>query len=123
MRVDEWSYYSVDRPPVKFRRIWSPFGAPTDNYSNIITGLFVGRFRSPETVAGPLSLLFSQLEPFCTAHKFQPTPRVRVRNFPGPDPDSCHRWVRIIPKHLQNVSVSYLDFPSLYILNRRILIG
>ena len=39
MRVDVWSYYSVDRPPVKFHRIRSPFDAPTDNYSGIIAGL------------------------------------------------------------------------------------
>src|SRR3954467_10507512 len=39
MRVDVWSYYSVDRPPVKFHRIRRPFGAPTDNYSGSIAGL------------------------------------------------------------------------------------
>ena len=39
MRVDVWSYYSVDRPPVKFHRIRSSFDAPTDNYSGSIAGL------------------------------------------------------------------------------------
>ena len=52
MRFDVWSYYSVDRPPVKFHRIWSLFDSTTDNYSDNIVGLNVGRFRSPETVAG-----------------------------------------------------------------------
>ena len=74
MRVDVWSYYSVDRPPVKFHRIRSSFDAPTDNYSDNIVGQNVGRFRSPETVAGPPSLLFSQLETVYTAHYLPPDP-------------------------------------------------
>ena len=74
MRVDVWSYFSVDRPPVKFHRIWSLFDSPTDNYSGSIAGLFVGRFRSPKIVAGPPSLLFSQLETVYTAHYLPPGP-------------------------------------------------
>ena len=39
MRVGVWYYYSVDRPPVKFHRIWSSFDAPTINYSGSIAGV------------------------------------------------------------------------------------
>ena len=42
------------------------------NYSGNIVGQIVGRFRSPETVAGPPSLLFSQLETVYTAHYLPP---------------------------------------------------
>ena len=57
MRVDVRSYYSVGRPPAKFHRIRSPFDAPTDKYSGNSSRSNIGRFRSPKTVAGPLSLL------------------------------------------------------------------
>ena len=39
MKVGVWSYYSVDRPPVKFHRIRRSFDAPMDNYSGSIAGL------------------------------------------------------------------------------------
>ena len=39
MRFDVWSYYSVDRPPIKFHRIRRSFDAPTDNYSGSIACL------------------------------------------------------------------------------------
>ena len=38
MRVDVRSYYSVDRPPVKFHRIRNSFDASTINYSGNIVG-------------------------------------------------------------------------------------
>ena len=85
------------------------------NYSGIIAGLFVERFRSLETVAGSLSLLFSHSKAFCTVRCQPPGPETlsaqcieplaRVRNLPEPDSDSHHRWVRIIPKRLQNITV------------------
>ena len=78
MKVGVRCCYVVSRLPAKFHRIWSSFDAPTDKYSGNNSWSNVECFRSPETVAGPPSLLFSQLEPFCTAHEFQPTPRARV---------------------------------------------
>ena len=107
MKVDVWSYYSVDRPPVKFHCIRRSFDAPTDNYSDIIVGQNVGCFRSPETVAGSLSSL-SQLETVYTAttHR-QALPNLSRQPAdllphaseicPGPDPDSRYCCVRIIP--------------------------
>ena len=56
MRVDVWSYYSVDRPPVKFHRIRRSFDAPTDNYSGIIAGLTSDVFGLRKQMPGPLSL-------------------------------------------------------------------
>ena len=67
MKVGVRCCFVVSRPPAKFHRVRNPFDAPTDNYSGSIAGLFVGCFRSPKIVVGPLSLLFSQLKPFCTA--------------------------------------------------------
>ena len=92
MRVGVWSYYSVDRPPVKFHRIWSPFDVPTDNYSGSIAGLFVGRFRSPETLPSCISPLFSQTNPLSTAHlgpaypslHSASAPRARPKIVPNP---------------------------------------
>ena len=53
-------WFTTDRPPAKFHRIRSSFDAPTDNYSDIIVGQIVGRFRSPETLPGCISVpLFS----------------------------------------------------------------
>ena len=66
------SCYIVGRPPAKFHRVRSPFDAPADNYSGSIVGQIIGRFRSPETVIGPLSLLFSQPEAFCKVHYLPP---------------------------------------------------
>ena len=69
MRVDVWSYYSVDRPPVKFHRIRSLFDAPTDNYSDIIVGLTSDVFGLRKQMPGPLSLF----SPSQSRHK-PPTP-------------------------------------------------
>ena len=74
MRVDVWSYYSVDRPPVKFHRIRRSFDAPTDNYSGSIVGVSVRRFWSSKTVAGLPSLFSSQPNPLPTAHLGLPNP-------------------------------------------------
>ena len=68
MKVGVRCCFIVSRPPVKFHRNRSSFDAPTDNYSDIIVGLYVGRFRSPETAVGLLSLLSSQLIALCPAH-------------------------------------------------------
>ena len=56
MRVDVWSYYSVDRPPVKFHRVRSPFDAPMINYSGIIAGLTSDVFGLRKQMPGPPSL-------------------------------------------------------------------
>ena len=74
MKVGVRCCFVVSSPPAKFHRIRNLFDAPTDNYSGSIPGLIVGRFRSPETVAGPPSLLFSQLETVYTAHYLPPGP-------------------------------------------------
>ena len=90
MTVGVWSYYSVDRPPVNFHRVRSPFDAPTDNYSGNIAGLFAGRFRSPETIAGlHSSSLFSvqpQILPCSSNPSFlnASTPRPRPKAVPDP---------------------------------------
>ena len=82
--------FVVSRPPAKFHRIRSPFDVPTDKYSGNSSRSNVGRFRSPETVAGPPSLLFSQLETVCTAHLVHPPSPLRFRSCPmrsrGPKP-------------------------------------
>lgn len=69
LKVGMRSYYSVGRPPAKFHRIWSPFDAPTNNYSGNSSRSIVGRFWSPETVTGPLSLF----SPLCPRPSTQPT--------------------------------------------------
>ena len=126
MRVGMWCFYVLSRPHAKFHRIRSPFDAPTDNYSDIIVGQNVGCFRSPETVAGPL--LFYLLSPLPSALPLTARPyltslvsprtssRARPKSCPEPDPGSRHRWVRIIPKHLQNVSVLFIGLPNLVFL-------
>ena len=95
MKVGMRCCYVVGRPPAKFHRIRSLFDAPTDNYSDIIVGQNVGRFRSPETVAGlhlssllsTQSFLHSPLSttrprnPLCTVHR---TPRARPEVVPNP---------------------------------------
>ena len=135
MKVGVRPYFSVGRPPVKFHRVRSPFDSPTVNYSDNIVGQNVGRFRSPKTVAEPPSLLFSQLETVYTAHNLPSGPTKpsllsasnrlarASESCPGPDPDCRHRCVRIIPKHVQNVSVFLIGLPSLFIRYRPILIG
>ena len=126
LKVGMRSYYSVGRPPAKFHHIRSPFDAPTDKYSGSIAGLFVIRFRSPEIVPGCISPLFSQTNPLSTVHlgpclplsSARGPPRARV-SCPGLDPVSRHRCVRIIPKHLQNVSVLLIGLPCVFFLTSR----
>ena len=107
MKVCVWSYYSVDRPTVKFHCIWSLLDAPTHNYSINIAGLTVGRSWSSKTAAGPsLSIHSSQPchsppspstypflrpesfdaiarseNPLCVVHR---TPRARPEVVPNP---------------------------------------
>ena len=120
--------FVVSRPPAKFHRIRSPFDVPTDKYSGNSSWSNVGRFQSPETVAGPPSLLFSQLETVCTAHLVHPPSPLRFRSCPmrlhGPKPEpSCrHRCIRIIPKRLQNVTVFLFELPRYFIRGRPISI-
>ena len=119
------SYYSVDRPPVKFHRIRSSFDAPTINYSGSIAGLTSDVFGLRKQSPG--LPLFSSLssrpstQP-TTYHQVQPNlshqPAALLacasESCPGPDPGSRHRWIRIIPKHQQNVSVLLIGLPSLF---------
>ena len=41
----------------------------------------------------------------------------------GPDLGSRQRWIRIIPKHLQNISVFLFGLPTYVFLYRSIMIG
>ena len=104
MRVEVWSYYSVDRSRVKFHCIRSSFDAPTDNYSGIIAGLSSDVSFIQKRLPGCIPPLSSQsnhtldlvrLTPLCTVHP----PLAHVRNFLEPKPGCRYRWVRIIPKH------------------------
>ena len=114
MRVDEWSYYSVDRPPVKFRRIRRTFDAPTDNYSGIIAGLMSDVFGL--RIQSPGLSLFSSLSsrPFIqsTTHR-QALPNLSRQL-------SCHRWTQNIPKYLQNVSVLLIGLCSIFFSTARL---
>ena len=49
-----------------------------------------------------------RLTPLCTVHR----PLARVQNIPEPKPDYRYRLVRIIPKHLQTVSVLLIRLPT-----------
>ena len=130
MKVGVWSYYSVDRPPVKFHRVRSPFDAPTDNYNGSIAGL-------TSDVFGLRKLLpsFPFLSSLDRLHSSLPTARSNLTSLvspqppsrasescPEPDPGSRHHWVRIIPKHLQNVSVLLIGLPNIFFLYRPITI-
>ena len=88
MKVGVWSYYSVDRLPVKFHRIWSLFDAPTDNYSGNIAGLTSDVFGLRKQMPAPLSL-FSPLS-LATAHLGHPPSPLRFWSCPmrphGPKP-------------------------------------
>ena len=110
MKVGVRCFYVVGRPPVNFRRIRSSFDAPTVNYSGSIAGLTSDVFGLRKQSPG-LSLLFSQPKAFDTIryHHQAPKPFLSAQfinpsrafeSYPGPDPDSRHRWIRIIPKHL-----------------------
>ena len=93
MKVGVWSYYSVDRPPVKFHRIRRSFDAPTDNYSGSIAGLFVGCFQSrvglhlspllsdQPALHSPLPTARPNLTPLVSPWT---SPRTRPKVFPNP---------------------------------------
>ena len=63
MKLVERSYYSVDRPPAKFRRIQSSFGSPTVIRIGTVAGLFVGHFGLQNHAGLHFSSLSSQLKP------------------------------------------------------------
>ena len=139
MRVDVWPYYSVDRPPVKFHRIQSPFDAPTDNYSGSIADLSSDVFGLRKQMSGPLSLS-SHPRSLATVHLVHPPTPLRVRSrpmrshgpkpslhsasnpsrasgsCPGPDPLCHHHCLQIIPKHLQNITVFLFGLPNYFFL-------
>ena len=135
MKVGMRCCYVVSRPPAKFHRIRSPFDAPTDNYSGSIAGqtsdVFGLRKQSPGlSMSSLLSARDHLHSPLPTAEPnltslVRPPPHPRAsESCPEPDPDCRHRCVRIIPKHLQNVSVFFCGLPNLFfsqpsILDRR----
>ena len=67
MKLVERFYYSVDRPPAKFRCVRSPFDSPTVIRSGTVVGLIAGRFGLRNC---RLAALFSLLSPrpLFTAH-------------------------------------------------------
>ena len=128
MKVGMRCCYSVDRPPAMFHRIRSPFDAPTDNYSGSIVGLTSDVFGLRKLLSGPL-FLFSPLSPRpsaqpTTTHR-QALPKLSRQpadllacaseSCPEPDSGSRHRWVQIIPKHLQNISVLLIGHPAYFL--------
>ena len=121
--------FVVNRPPVKFHRIRRSFDAPTDNYSGSIASLTSDVFglRKPCRAAS----LPSSLRPTRSSQSARPnltslvSPRPSSRateSCSGPDPECRHRCIRIISKHLQNITVLLFGLPSLFFLNRPILI-
>ena len=104
------------------------------NYSGIIVGhtsdVFGLRKQSPGLPLFP-SLSSRPSTQLTTYRQVQPNlSRQPVallarasENCPGPDPSSRHRRVRIIPKHLQNVTVFLFGLPSLFFPDRPIKIG
>ena len=134
MKVDVQSYISVGRPPTKFHRIRSPFDAPTDNYSDHIVGqtsdIFGLRKQSPGLSLFSLLILrpsaqsttYRQAQPNLSRQPAALLSRASEIG-PGPDPDSRHRWIRNIPKHLQNIAIALFGLPNPFISDRPILIG
>ena len=119
LKVGVQSYFSVGRPPVKFDRVRNPFDSPTVNYSGNIAGLTsdVIGLRKPCRAAS----LPSFLRPTCSSQSARPNltslvspwPSSRAsKSCPEPNPDCRHHCVRIIPKHLQNISVLLIVLPS-----------
>ena len=129
LKVGVWSYYSVDRLPVKFHHSRSPFDAPMDNYSGSIAGLSSDVFGlrkllpSPLSLFSPLSLTTVHLGPCLPSLHSASNPSRAFESCPEPDPGSRHRWVRIIPKHLQNITVFFVGLSTTFFLDRSILIG
>lgn len=131
LKVGVQSYYSVDSPPAKFHRIRSSFDSPTLNYSGIIvrhtSDVFGLRKQSPGLSL--FSSLSSRPSTQSTTHR-QAQPNLSRQpadllaraseSCPRPDPGSRHRCVRIIPKHLQNVSVLLIGLPNIFFRDRPI---
>ena len=124
MKVGVRCCFVVSRPPAKFHRIRSSFDTPTDNYSGSIASLTSDVFGLRKPCRAAFPSLSSQpetsrtqprpsLPPLCTVHR----PLARVRNLPEPDPESRHCWIRIIPKHLQKISVFLFGLPT-YLFSR-----
>ena len=72
--------------------------------------------------ASPLSSLTVPRPTVFSVPSCQPTnlsrqpaiPSRASESCPVPDPVCCYRWIRIIPKHLQNIIVSYIDSSSVF---------
>ena len=130
MRVGVRSYYSVDRPPVKFHRIRSSFDAPTDNYSDIIVGQRRTFSVSENSRRASISLLPSQSRhsppspssypssrpepsdaiarsenPLCAVHR---TPRARPEVVPNPTRTVVTVGLKTSPDIYKTSPFSYL---------------
>ena len=125
MKVVMQCCFVVNRLPAKFHRIRSLFDSPTDNYSDNIVGQTSDVFGLRKRLSG--YLLSSPLSPSPSTHAItyrqaqlnlsrQPAALLArtSESCPGPDPGGRHRWVRIIPKHLQNITVFFFGLPSLF---------
>ena len=115
--------YVASRPPAKFHRIRSSFDTPMFNYSGSIAGLTSDVFGLRKQSPGlPLfSSLSSRLSTQPTTYRqVQPNlsrqPAALLARASDscrkPDSDGRYRCVRIIPKHLQNISVLLIGLPS-----------
>ena len=136
LKVGVWSYYSVDRPPVKFHRIRSSFVSPTvklyRHYSRSFRRTFsvfgnrcraLSLFSPSQSRHGPpspssfpsslpeLSDTIARPETL-SAQCIKPPSRAHPKSCPGPDPSSRRRCVRIIPKRVQNITVFLFGLPS-----------
>ena len=113
MRVDVWSYYSVDRPPVKFHRIRSSFDSPTVIYIAAPLPVFssdVFGLRKP--VSGCSSFLSSQsnppTQPESSPLNPPPTGTVRLRSEGSETP------LTLAPSlYIYTFPSPFLDKPSL----------
>ena len=135
MRVDMWSYYSVDRPPVKFHRIRSSFDPPTDNYRDIIVGqtsdVFGLRKQSPglylSSLLSALGFLHSPLpltaRPNLTS-LISPRPSSHARPKAVPDPTRAVITVGFGSSPNTPKTSAIIFWPSLaFYLNRLISFG
>ena len=131
MKVGMWCCYVVGRPPAKFHRIRSSFDSPTDNYSDIIAGLTSDVFglRKQSPSLSHFSSLSPKLSAQSSINRQAPKPLLArcidpltcaSESCPEPDPGSRHRWVQIIPKHLQNVSVLLIGLPNIFFSTTRL---
>lgn len=118
MRVDVWSYYSVDRLPVKFHRIRRSFDAPTDNYSGSIAGLMSDDFglRKPCRAASLPSSLRPTRSSQSARHNLTSlvSPRPSSRARPKIVPDPTRAVVTVVSGSSPNVyktsPFSYLEY-------------